>query len=78
MSRIEIREERCKGCRLCQAACPVDIIIPSDRFNADGYKVVHVPENEAEKCIGCASCAVVCPDVAIRVFKTTKAAREEV
>lgn len=72
MSRIEIMEERCKGCLLCTTVCPKEIIVQSDRFNQNGYKVVEVPKGEMEKCTGCKSCATVCPDYAITVFKTPK------
>ena len=40
MSRIEIREERCKGCLLCTQVCPQTILVQLSRFNAQGYKVV--------------------------------------
>ncbi|WP_461210827.1 4Fe-4S binding protein [Desulfocurvus sp. DL9XJH121] len=70
MSRIEIREDRCKGCLLCTTACPEEIIVQSDRFNNQGYKVIEV--TDMEKCIGCASCAKMCPDFCITVYKTTK------
>ncbi|MDR2573763.1 MAG: 4Fe-4S dicluster domain-containing protein [Desulfovibrio sp.] len=70
MSRIQILEERCKGCRLCVEACPTGVLRPSGRFNHQGYEVM-----EADgQCVGCASCAVMCPDTAIRVFKSVKGA----
>ncbi|BDQ37959.1 (Fe-S)-binding protein [Pseudodesulfovibrio nedwellii] len=72
MSRIEVQEDRCKGCLLCTTVCPVDIIVQSDRFNVSGYKVAEVPEADADKCTGCASCAMICPDVAITVYRTPK------
>jgi 2-oxoglutarate ferredoxin oxidoreductase subunit delta len=72
MSRIEVREDRCKGCLLCTTVCPVGIIVQSDRFNVSGYKVVEVPDAVKDKCTGCASCAMICPDVAITVYKTPK------
>ena len=72
MSRAVFREERCKGCLLCTIACPKKIIVPADRFNQQGYKVVEVPEKDASKCTGCASCAMICPDFAITVWKTIK------
>ena len=68
MVKLTIREERCKGCRLCVEVCPVHILRPSGRFNRHGYEVM---EMEGQ-CTGCASCAVMCPDVAIRVFKSAK------
>ena len=70
MSRIEIREDRCKGCLLCTTVCPEEIIVQSDRFNQQGYKVVEV--TDMEQCIGCASCAKMCPDFCITVYKTQK------
>ena len=40
MSRVVVLEERCKGCRLCVAACPCGILRPSGRFNRHGYEVM--------------------------------------
>ncbi|NJB67974.1 2-oxoglutarate ferredoxin oxidoreductase subunit delta [Desulfobaculum xiamenense] len=77
MSRIEIREERCKGCLLCTTVCPKGIIQQSDRFNKQGYKVVEVPLEKMEECTGCASCAKICPDFCITVYKTPKHKDEE-
>lgn len=68
MSRIVIREDRCKGCLLCTTVCPQEIIVQSDRFNQQGYKVVEV--TNMDDCIGCASCAKMCPDFCITVYKT--------
>ena len=76
MSEIVIREDRCKGCLLCTTVCPVNIIVPSSRFNASGYKVVEVAEADRDKCTGCASCAMICPDVAITVYWTKKGKEE--
>ncbi len=73
MSRVEFIDERCKGCLLCTTVCPVGIIVQSNRFNQQGYKVAEVPAEDMEKCTGCTSCAMICPDYAIRVFKTRKA-----
>jgi len=75
MSRIVIREDRCKGCLLCTTVCPQDIIVQSDRFNQQGYKVVEV--SNMDDCIGCASCAKMCPDFCITVYKTTKSKAKE-
>lgn len=72
MSHIEVLEDRCKGCLLCTVVCPKEIIVQSDRFNKQGYKVAEVPEKDREECTGCTSCALICPDVAIKVFKTKK------
>lgn len=72
MSRIEVNEERCKGCLLCTTVCPVQIIVQSARFNSQGYKVAEVRAEDKDKCTGCASCAQICPDLAIRVFRSKK------
>lgn len=73
MSRIEIQEERCKGCLLCTLVCPKGIIAQSERFNRFGYKVAEVKAGDMGECTGCASCAMVCPDYAIEVWKSAKA-----
>jgi 2-oxoglutarate ferredoxin oxidoreductase subunit delta len=72
MSRVEFIDERCKGCLLCTAVCPAGIIVQSNRFNQQGYKVAEVAGADMEKCTGCSACAMICPDYAIRVFKTRK------
>ncbi|MCL1820029.1 MAG: 4Fe-4S dicluster domain-containing protein [Oscillospiraceae bacterium] len=68
MAKVTFREERCKGCTLCVAACPKNIVaMSSDRLNGKGF---HVAEcTDMSKCIGCAFCAQMCPDVVITVEK---------
>ena len=65
--RVTIREEFCKSCGLCVAACPVKIQKISERINAKGYRPVG--QTEPEKCIGCAMCGRVCPDLVLSVYK---------
>jgi len=77
MSKIEINEERCKGCLLCTLVCPKEIVKQSGRFNQQGYKVAEVAEGDMDKCTGCASCAMICPDVAITVWRSKKAKKKE-
>lgn len=72
MSRIEVREDRCKGCLLCATVCPKEIITQAERFNPHGYKPAEVKPEVQDQCTGCASCALICPDVAITVYKTKK------
>lgn len=65
---IVVNTERCKGCSLCVAACPKDVIALADRkVNVHGYPYVYDVNPEA--CIGCSSCAVVCPDGCITVYR---------
>jgi 2-oxoglutarate ferredoxin oxidoreductase subunit delta len=72
MSRIEIDEERCKGCLLCSTVCPKGILRGSSRVNTTGYKVVETAPELAGSCTGCAACAQMCPDVAIVVWRSPK------
>ena len=67
--RIEINDENCKGCTLCQIACPQHVIEMSvDHVNVKGYYPAMLVDPD-EKCTGCALCAVACPDVCITVYR---------
>ena len=67
-NHISIDEVFCKGCALCTAACPKDIIeISLDRFNQKGYHVAYCMDDTL--CIACGLCAIMCPDSAITVIK---------
>jgi len=68
MAKLTFRDERCKGCALCVAACPKKIVTMSaDRYNSKGFLVAECVNMDA--CTGCAFCAMMCPDVAITVEK---------
>jgi len=66
--RIEIAEERCKGCELCTSVCPKGIIHMADYFNARGYRPAQLVDPDHD-CTGCTLCALVCPDVVITVYR---------
>ena len=66
--RIFIDVERCKGCEICSAACPQDVIAYAEQLNSKGYRPAIFVEDHSE-CTGCALCAVVCPEGCITVFK---------
>ena len=68
MARIEINEDRCKGCELCTTVCPKDLVHVADHFNVKGYRPSQYVDPEQE-CIGCAFCAMICPDVCIVVYR---------
>jgi Fe-S-cluster-containing hydrogenase component 2 len=36
--RIVVNEATCKGCELCAAVCPYDLIRAADHYNAKGYR----------------------------------------
>ncbi len=64
---VVIDKDRCKGCGLCIAACPNQVLAFSGELNKSGYNVVHTEYPEA--CVGCAFCAQTCPDIAIEVYR---------
>ena len=53
--RIEINLVRCKGCGLCIAACPKDLLDFSSELNDRGYNYV-VLDGDPEQCTGCGLC----------------------
>lgn len=66
--KVTFDEDRCKGCELCTAVCPVNIIkMDKSRINNKGYHPATI--YEMDKCIACANCAIICPDLVITVEK---------
>ena len=65
--KIEINQERCKGCELCIQFCPKKLITLSENLNRAGY----LPSEfkETKECTGCGTCATVCPEVAREVYR---------
>ena len=63
MPRIDVDQERCKGCGLCVKACPQGVLAIGTEMNAKGY--FYVKRVEPTKCIGCRLCCIACPDVAL-------------
>ena len=71
---IVINEDRCKGCELCDEACPRDVLRLADgRFNAKGYQPVEVVD--MEQCTGCVVCAIICPDIVFTVYRRKRQAK---
>ncbi|MBR3302687.1 MAG: 4Fe-4S binding protein [Bacteroidales bacterium] len=62
-----IDTERCKGCRLCVVACPLNVLALAKSVNRKGYNYAETVL--ADTCTGCTSCAVVCPDGCITVYR---------
>ncbi|HWP79964.1 MAG TPA: 4Fe-4S binding protein [Candidatus Acidoferrum sp.] len=60
---VKIREDRCKGCGLCVATCPKQVLAMGTGVNAKGYHPVTVARKD--DCIRCAACAAICPDSVI-------------
>lgn len=61
--KVYLIEERCKGCNFCIEFCPVGVLAASDRFNAKGYYLPNLQNEEA--CTNCGLCEVICPEFAI-------------
>jgi NAD-dependent dihydropyrimidine dehydrogenase PreA subunit len=55
----EIDPDICKGCKLCIAACPKDVLVISEKLNSKGF---HYSEYVGEGCIGCGNCYYTCPE----------------
>lgn len=68
MPKVTFVEDACKGCGLCESACPKKIVaLHGNRLNTKGFHPAYVTDES--KCIGCAFCAVMCPETIITVSR---------
>ncbi len=65
-----IDKDRCKGCGLCVAICPKNVLELSREVNTKGYFPVF--QARPEDCVYCAMCCVMCPDVAIGITENAE------
>jgi len=54
---IEIQTEWCKGCGICVAFCPKNVLVMNPNLKVEII--------DREKCIRCGLCELRCPDFAI-------------
>lgn len=72
--RIVVNEYYCKGCQLCEEACPNGVIAMAEHLNAKGF---HPAAMINDGCTGCGICSLVCPEAAITVYRTLNPAASE-
>ena len=60
-----VDKDRCKGCGLCVAICPKNVLELSREVNTKGYFPVF--QARPQDCVYCTMCCVMCPDVAIEI-----------
>ena len=64
---LDIVVDRCKGCGLCVAICPKNVLVlDASIVNDLGYHPVRL--TDAAACTSCALCARICPDSVFAVF----------
>jgi 2-oxoglutarate ferredoxin oxidoreductase subunit delta len=64
---LVIDTEKCKGCELCIAACPPNVLEMSATVNEMGYRYPRLNPG----CTGCTACQMVCPDFVFAVYRLT-------
>jgi 2-oxoglutarate ferredoxin oxidoreductase subunit delta len=64
---IVVDIERCKGCEICIASCPTQVISMAPVVNGKGYRYAYM--EHPDDCTGCVNCGIVCPDGVITVYR---------
>jgi NADH-quinone oxidoreductase subunit I len=67
LSRDPDGEERCVGCYLCSAVCPVDCIALQATQTEDGRRYPEFFRINFSRCIFCGLCEEACPTYAIQL-----------
>ena len=57
--KIEINTEWCKGCGICVAFCPKEVLKVNQKDKAEVARL--------KDCIACRMCELRCPDLAIEI-----------
>lgn len=69
--RLDLEQDRCKGCELCVESCPRGVLDMAADLNALGYRPARVAH--PEQCNGCKICTLVCPEVAFTLYELVPA-----
>lgn len=72
---IFVIPDRCKGCELCVAFCPREILEEDmETLNIKGYHPPRLkPGESTENCAGCLFCQLICPEFAIFIQEAKEA-----
>jgi NAD-dependent dihydropyrimidine dehydrogenase PreA subunit len=57
--KLRVDVDECKGCGLCVEACPIKVIVLSEKLNHYGYRTATYT---GVGCTGCGICFMVCPE----------------
>lgn len=63
----KIELEKCKGCGLCLAYCPLGCFLFTKELNLKGVKAAKF--SQGKKCTGCGNCFLICPDNCIEIYE---------
>ena len=66
-SKIVIDSKLCKGCHICIALCPQNVLAKSKEVDNRGFFLPEVSNLDA--CTVCRICELECPDFAIKVIE---------
>jgi NAD-dependent dihydropyrimidine dehydrogenase PreA subunit len=61
MNKVVVRNEECKGCKICISVCPTKSLTLSGHINSSGYEYVSFLEGSG--CTACGLCFFNCPEL---------------